>query len=720
LAPIESAAALATLVAVVVLLCVLDWRHPAFGVVTPILAALAAWQLARARGARREARLTESERRFRLLIERSNVIVWEYDPALETFTYVSPQAVTLGYPLEQWYTPRFWHEHVHPEDRDRAISYCSAESLAHRDHRFEYRMICADGSIVWIDDFVGVTPRVAQPPLLRGVLIEITAQRQAAQRVAESEERFRRMADASPAMVWTSDPAGNCTYFSAGWTAFTGFSGDQLRADGWLGSVHPEDRERVGGEFASATQARAAYDSTYRLRRKDGLYRWVQDRGGPNVDAQGTYHGYVGLTIDIHEQHEGERALRVARAAAEAANRTKTDFIANMSHEVRTPLTAILGFADLLKDEISVAPEPSHQLQMIETIRSAGGHLLTVINDILDLSKIESGHMTVERIPTHLAQSLAEVEELLRPRANEKGIGLIVRVDSVIPEQVMGDPTRIRQILVNLAGNAIKFTDHGTVTLTVRATQRAGIHRLVIDVLDTGPGMTGDQAAHIFKPFSQADTSVTRRFGGTGLGLSISRKLARLMEGDVQLLHSEPGHGSCFRLELPLKPLDGAAEITSLSEVAPIGTTFESTPSPPMKGRILLAEDGLDNQKLISFHLRKAGATVEVADNGRIALEKIEASHASGTPFDLLVSDMQMPEMDGYTLAKTLREKGLKLPIIALTAHAMSEDRQRCLDAGCDDYATKPIDKKQLLRLCSRWLEGTTGAARAESSAAAA
>ncbi|MEK6703170.1 MAG: ATP-binding protein [Planctomycetota bacterium] len=396
--------------------------------------------------------------------------------------------------------------------------------------------------------------------------------------------------------------------------------------------------------------------------------------------------------------------LRVAHAAANEANRAKSDFLANMSHEIRTPLTAILGFADILREDGNLTNAPDHRVQTLDTISSAGRHLLTVINDILDLSKIEADKMTVEKISTPLVRVLVEVESLMRPRAAGKGVALNMRLGSPVPDRVLGDPTRLRQVLMNLAGNAVKFTDSGSVTMTTGVQNVDGRAHLVIDIEDTGAGMTGEQVRHLFSAFGQADGTVTRRHGGTGLGLTISRRLANLMGGNVTLLRSAPGKGSCFRLLLPLDPIEGSTLVTDISAVQTAASTTSVVKPISLHGRILLAEDGPDNQRLITFHLRKAGAFAEVAENGRIALEMLERARSEGKPYDLLLTDMQMPEMDGYTLARTLRERGSTIPIVALTAHAMAEDRAKCLAAGCDDYASKPIDKFRLLATCETWI----------------
>lgn len=395
--------------------------------------------------------------------------------------------------------------------------------------------------------------------------------------------------------------------------------------------------------------------------------------------------------------------LEIAKTAAESATRAKSAFLANMSHEIRTPLTAIMGFADLLREGDEVTLSPEQRIQTVETIRSAGTHLLTVINDILDLSKIEADKMTLEKIETSFVAVLHEVQSLMRPRALEKGLELQVTLATPVPEYIMGDPTRLRQVLMNLVGNAVKFSNTGIVKVIAHVDEYPAGQRLLIDIEDTGPGMTPEQAGRLFQAFSQADDSVTRKFGGTGLGLTICRRLVALMDGSVTLTRTAPGLGSTFCINLSLLPVPGTRMITELQAVKS-ATPISNTTSTKLKGRILFAEDGPDNQRLIAFHLRRAGAIVEIADNGLIALELLEKHAAAGTPFDLLLTDMQMPEMDGYTLARTLRQRGSTLPIIALTAHAMAEDYAKCKVAGCSDYATKPIDKEALLATCAHWL----------------
>ncbi|MFZ4574052.1 MAG: ATP-binding protein, partial [Phycisphaerales bacterium] len=381
-------------------------------------------------------------------------------------------------------------------------------------------------------------------------------------------------------------------------------------------------------------------------------------------------------------------------------------FLANMSHEIRTPMTAILGYADLLSEQCG-SGEDARRAEYVGTIKRNGEHLLSIINDILDISKIEAGKMTVELVRVDPMGLLREIEQLMSVKAQAKGIALGVEQECPLPAAVVTDAVRLRQVLVNLVGNAIKFTEVGGVRIRVGLCGDAsGGQLLRVRVTDSGIGMTQSQVDGLFEAFHQADSSVTRRFGGTGLGLRISRSLAEMLGGTVTAT-SEPGVGSEFTLTVALRPDLNVP--TAGDEHPPVFVSGSATgPAANLAGvRIFLAEDGPDNQRLISFHLRKAGAEVRVFENGRVALEAMTADGtAEGTlrdppPCDLLLTDMQMPEMDGYTLASVLRERGSKLPIVALTAHAMGGDAEKCISAGCDAYATKPIDRERLVSICA-------------------
>jgi signal transduction histidine kinase/DNA-binding response OmpR family regulator len=380
--------------------------------------------------------------------------------------------------------------------------------------------------------------------------------------------------------------------------------------------------------------------------------------------------------------------LSAAKDRAEAASRAKSNFLANMSHEIRTPMTAIVGYSDVMLEPSQTLSDRQDCLQII---RRNGRLLMQLINDILDISKIEADKMTVERIPCDLPHLVIDVASLMRPKTVEKGLDFKVDFAGAIPQTVSTDALRVKQILVNLLGNAIKFTHKGRIELRVECQPRGTTSEIRFLISDTGIGMTPEQVARLFQPFNQADDSMTRKYGGTGLGLTISQRLAKLLGGDITL-QTVQGIGSTFTVVIEGGNLEGVAMRTDVSEAI-----LSEVPAPVeqvvrLQGRILLAEDGLDNQRLISMHLRKAGAEVTIADNGRIAVDLMAKQ-----TFDVIVMDMQMPELDGYGAASELRRRGFTLPIIALTAHAMAEDRARCLNAGCTDYLTKPIDKQQLL-----------------------
>ncbi|RMF82679.1 MAG: response regulator [Planctomycetota bacterium] len=397
------------------------------------------------------------------------------------------------------------------------------------------------------------------------------------------------------------------------------------------------------------------------------------------------------------EQKVEERTAELVRA-----NRAKDDFLANMSHEIRTPMTAILGYIENLRD---TSLSEQQREDALKTIERNGRHLLDVINDILDISKIEAGQLKIEMLDTSLVELICEVESLLRPRATEKGLGFNVCYETPVPHMLRTDPTRVRQILINLIGNAIKFTYEGRIDLRIAFEREPQPARIRFQVIDTGVGIPPEQLNTIFSPFTQADESMSRRFGGTGLGLTITRRLARMLGGDVTV-KSTPGEGSIFEIAIVAEVVGNAPLIkpdASGQLMSPDTSTSEKKADqavlPTLDCKILLAEDGPDNQRLITFILKKAGAEVELAENGQLAVEAAKAHAERGEPFDVILMDMQMPVMDGYTATRTLRDAGFETPIIAVTAHAMTGDRERCLAAGCTDFTTKPIDRKQLIQL---------------------
>jgi len=388
-----------------------------------------------------------------------------------------------------------------------------------------------------------------------------------------------------------------------------------------------------------------------------------------------------------------ERAVESALATAERANRSKSDFLANVSHELRSPLTAILGYADILSMRLT---DPDDR-RSVDTVRGNGQHLLALLNDILDLAKIESGKFSLTRDELALAVLIGEVHTLMAVRADERSLHFEVRLEGALPERVVTDELRLRQILINLIGNAIKFTDAGSVTLCVRIEEMDG-PQLVFDVIDTGIGMTPAQCRRLFEPFTQVDGSNTRRYGGTGLGLAISRRLARLLEGDLTV-RSSPGAGTTFTLTMPARFEPGTAFVEL--DLAQASGEREAAPPladlPPLAARVLVADDRPDIRLLVRRFLESAGASVIAVTDGEAVIDAIDGDAGRSALPDAVVMDMQMPRLDGYEATRRLRKGGFDRPIVALTAAAMKGERERCLEAGCDDYLSKPIDGRRLV-----------------------
>jgi len=397
--------------------------------------------------------------------------------------------------------------------------------------------------------------------------------------------------------------------------------------------------------------------------------------------------------------------LSAAKDAAEDANRAKTQFLANMSHEIRTPMTAIQGFAELLVDaDISEHDRRAYA----HTIRRNSEHLQRLLGEVLDLSRIEAGRL--ELTPQHvaLAPLLEEALQMMHARAAAKEVSVRLRYETEVPATLFIDGLRLRQVLLNLVGNAVKFTDHGHVEVAVALDNDGIAPRLRIDVRDTGIGISADHLPNLFQPFSQADASTTRRFGGSGLGLAICRRLVAAMDGELTV-QSTVGVGSTFTLCIDPGPLQHVARI--FPACTPLPLPRAPTPTPPsgraLEGRVLLVEDGQDNQLLIATYLRHIGVQVTLAADGVAALEAVERANQEDWHFGLVLMDMQMPRMDGYEAARILRERGFTPPIVALTAHTMAGDRQKCLAAGCTDYLAKPITATQLIAVVQQYFAGT-------------
>jgi len=585
-------------------------------------------------------------------------------------------------------------------------------------------------------DYVSFAPGLT-PPLLVGLTLIVALtmglvrhrnalERQLRLRTAElqeSRERFAQLAELSREILWELDADGRFTYVSQACLAVVGYSAAEIVGRRRFYDFFPEpDREAFRARHLEyMREGRTFADHRIPIVAKDGSVLSLSMNGVPVFDAAGRVVGYRGSSRDVTEQKRTEEELResklhlersvleleAARRAAEMATRAKSEFLANMSHEIRTPMTAILGFAELLLNEAGLDRAPAQRVNALKTIARNGQHLLGLINDILDLSKIEAGKRETERARCAPLELVSDVATMMRVRAEAKSLPLVTEVKGPLPESILTDPLRLRQILVTLGSNAIKFTDAGEVRIAVALVSVDGCPRLRFDVSDTGIGMSDEQIGKLFQPFTQVDSSSTRKFGGTGLGLTISKRLVEALGGKVQV-RSVPGEGSTFSVTIDPGPLDGVPLVWKTVPIAPLSPVVPSVAASPtappvgLRGRVLLAEDGEDNQRLFTFLLRKAGAEVTAVENGQLALDAAVAAANAGRPFDVVLMDMQMPVMDGYTATRLLRERGFTQPIVALTAHAMSDDRGKCTEAGCNDYVRKPIERQTLLDAVGR------------------
>ncbi len=460
-------------------------------------------------------------------------------------------------------------------------------------------------------------------------------------------------------------------------------------------------------EFWKTIKSGKVWQGEFCNRAKDGSLYWVSATIVPFFDAHGEIYQFIGIRTDItaqklaqskeHELHlalrQQSEELRLAKEAAEAANQMKGQFLANMSHEIRTPLTSIIGFAETLQlDNLSDRERSDAVLRIV----SNGNHLLELINNILDIAKIDSGALTFETRPYSPYHLALEVMDMLKPRLLEKGLALRISPCWPLPKHISGDPLRIKQILLNITSNAVKFTDKGDIEIQID--YDPATHTIEYRVRDSGIGLTAEQQSRLFIPFTQADASTTRRYGGTGLGLAISRRLVERMNG-VLSVSSTIGQGSTFTCRLPSGTLD---EVTFFSDENRPRLNEQISPpkeTKPLRGRVLIADDAKDNCELLALLMRRSGVQLFFAHDGAQALDL-----CSSQTFDLIFMDMHMPTMDGYTATRTLRETGNTTPIVALTADVMTRDIELCLAAGCNEHLGKPFRQEALINLLHRYL----------------
>lgn len=633
-----------------------------------------------------ERALREDEERFRGLLEAAPdaMVIVDADgriaivntQAEKLFGY--ERAALIGQPVEMLMPQRFRGDH-----RGHRAGYASDPRSRAMGSGLDLLGCRKDGTEFPIE--ISLSPiEVNGQAFVSSAIRDVTARKRMEGALRESEERFRIMTANVPGVVFrrvqTLDGRVSFSFVSAGIAELCGLTPEAVMADSSLlyEAVHPDDREIVLENARQSARDLAPIRNEVRFVAQGGATKWVQTLAQPQRAANGDIV-WDGVIIDV-------TALKEAEAAAEAANRAKTEFLASMSHELRTPLTSILGFADLLLDQ-NMTPE---QRRYLELQRDAGRILLAVVNDILDFSKIEAGALTLEAVPLSIASIVDSCRNILAAAAKAKNIDLLVSVDADVPDGVIGDPVRLRQILHNLLSNAIKFTAKGRIELTVRRlpADNPGQCSLQFEIKDTGIGIPPEKLDRLFQRFSQVDSSTARQYGGTGLGLAICRRLVEAMGGKIGV-NSVLGVGSAFWFAVSL-PIASKGANAALEESA-------AAYAPAAPRRILLAEDVEPNQLLIGSMLRAAGHQVDIVGDGAAA---VDAARSGG--YDVILMDMQMPRMDGLAATRLIRARERSdehIPIIALTANVMSNEVRRCVEAGMDAHASKPIDRPALLRL---------------------
>ncbi|MCJ2009131.1 PAS domain-containing protein [Methylobacterium sp. J-092] len=651
---------------------------------------------------RAEADVHRSESRYRGLADTLPLLVWAMRPGDGEITYANPQFHAYYGPIGTGRAARVACNH--PDDAPAMATAWRAAQAGETAYSGEWRLRRADGTYRWHKLTMTPVYLMADGTVIEWLGTALDIDEIVTARMAEHDARglLRIALEAAEAGTWDWDMQTGVSLLSPESLRIYGLPEDGeprgITTAAWTALVDPEQVGEVWDAIRHAIDTRTTYAAEFRVGE-----RWVYARGRPLFGADDRPYRMVGLHIDITERKSAEVALRsitaeaqAARAEAERASEAKSDFLAAMSHEIRTPLNGILGYADMLLDETHLRAEDRHRLELIQ---GSGAALLTVVNDILDFSKIEAGQLTLDPVSFPLVSVIDNTVSIVRGGALKSNLRIETRIDLDLPAFVLGDASRLRQVLLNLLNNAVKFTPVGSVTLVVRR-ERSGArgHDLRFEVTDTGIGINSAQQDRLFKRFSQVDGSISRRFGGTGLGLVICRHLLSLMGGEIGV-SSREGVGSTFWFTLTLPPGEetGVAAATSAAPATdPAGRAV----------RLLLAEDVPLNQELACAVLEAQGYVVDVVEDGAEAIVAVEAAVKQGRGYDLVLMDVQMPVMDGLTATRHIRalaSPAREIPIVAMTANVLPKQIEDLRAAGMDDHVGKPFRRADLYATIARW-----------------
>lgn len=636
----------------------------------------------------KQARLAVEQISSRLQIatHAAGVGIWDWDIVENTLIWDATMLRLYGIEQDQFSGSFYaWQNALHPADREAALEKVERSLVTGRDLDCTFRIVRPNQEVRHIRTF-GAMHRDANGRPLRmvGTNWDITELVAAEEALQSNRDRFELAARGAVDGIWDWNILTGEDYFSSRFCELLGYTKSELppRVETWESLLHPKDRDNALASIRAHLDWRVPYDVEFRLRTKAGIYRWFRASGQAKWDAAGRPVRMAGSLTDITERKAAEAELIAARDAATQASRSKSEFLANMSHEIRTPMNGIMGMTQLALDT-ELTPQ---QRDYLDTVNSSADSLLRIINDILDFSKIEAGKLELDRQPFALRESLGDAMKALAFRAHEKELELLWHVPSDVPDELIGDVGRLRQILVNLVGNAIKFTEAGEVGVTVELLSKDEAQaRLRFSVSDTGIGIPSDKQALIFEAFAQADASTTRVYGGTGLGLSISRQIVKLMGGDISI-QSEVGLGSTFHftVEFPIGEVKSSIEVDDVLHGIPV----------------LVVDDNSTNRRILDQLLRSWGMLPTLVESGQAAIEAMRNAEQSGRSFPLVLTDCHMPLMDGFMFVEELKKypELNSATIVMLTSSDLRGAFERCQQLGIAAALLKPVKQSELKR----------------------
>ncbi len=633
-------------------------------------------------------------RKYRSLVQNIPEVIWSADDKGNT-TYISPNVTAMyGYTPEELYAEgeKLYFGRIHPDDIDGVSNaYMDLHGVGQR-YSVEFRIRKKNGDWIWLHDRAVATYKENGLLMADGIISEITERKQTEEKLRLSEERHRLLADNSSDVIWTMGLDGRFTYVSPSVEKLRGYTQAEVIQQSMEEALTPRSlavaAEGIKNVVASVQSGMPAETFRGHIEQpcKDGLTIWTEMTVSAICRSDGSFVELLGVARDITDRLRYEKEIEQARIAAETANKAKSEFLANMSHEIRTPMNGIIGMSQLLEfTELT-----DEQREYLDIIVTSARSLLSQINDILDLSKIESGKIELEYLDFSLRNCISDVTKMQISLIHNKGLGIQTDIPDSVPDRLNGDPLRLKQILINLLGNAVKFTEKGGIRITVAVREHRGDRVLLnIGVIDSGIGISPKNLEKIFEPFVQADTSTTRNYGGTGLGLTICTRLAELMGGKIRA-ESTKGVGTSFFVEIPFIVRKSDVERQTTGKIEKISSLSNGLPL-----RILVVDDLNVNRIIATRILQKFGHTVIDVEDGRQAVQKWEQED-----FDIILMDIQMPVMSGIEATEAIRDKenqtGGHVPIIALTARAMREEQEEICSRGFDGYLTKPFDINNL------------------------